>query len=224
MEVLNEISNRYKIPIEELTELTKVFSEEEYEEKEHISNSLFRKKPTKKTFKKSITIIISAFFISCAAIMTYSWIVYGHPLYFIEVMKGDESAIVGVKEGKSKQEDVVEEINQYFEVYGFDYIPEGFELKEDENVGNNHRMSYYGDRGRSIFISQFSINEKGQSSFSESWDYQHDLINGVEYYYGYHPESETSHLYFTKENTVIKIHGTIDIDEALRIAESINKE
>jgi transcriptional regulator with XRE-family HTH domain len=63
IEVLIEISNCHNIPIDKLIEYTKVFGDEENEEKDFIDKTLFRKKYNTKSIKKNFLIMLISVFL-----------------------------------------------------------------------------------------------------------------------------------------------------------------
>ena len=99
------------------------------------------------------------------------------------------------------------------------YIPEGFELESSSCVGKNLLNRYENDNGEnfSILKSSSSMYVEYNSENTESTEY---TINGIKYVYC-KGNAQVYNLIWIKYDYVYRIEARFNLDELLKIAQSV---
>lgn len=100
----------------------------------------------------------------------------------------------------------------------FGYVPEGYELTEENIREQGATFIYTNENGASLLINKF--NTEGSVSLdTENAEYGEVWINGYEGFYSV--KNDTTMLVFTKNEYAYLISGSADLDEIILIAENI---
>lgn len=112
------------------------------------------------------------------------------------------------------------------EVWEPQYLPEGFFMAEEKNVGPVHMTTYENGKGASVTFTQTPLDKAGKMSIdSEHTTYHEITIKGEKaVLFEAKGDQDRSYVLWQSKKTSLVLSSTISKDELIRIAESAEQQ